>query len=130
MFAVKMIQLIEKHAAKLSDELVSRLAKSDNCAELIKNVPASELKMRTHEIYQNLTDWLLSKTPSEIEERYEGLGMRRAKQGVPFSELLYAFSMTKECLWSYLEQDGLLDDPMELLGDLNLLHSIGRFFDR
>jgi hypothetical protein len=48
--------------------------------------------MRTHEIYRNLSDWLLSKTPSEIEERYEALGMRRAKQGVPFSELLYVAS--------------------------------------
>jgi hypothetical protein len=125
-----MIQLIESHAAKLSDELLSRVEKSGNCAELIKNVPADELKMRTDEIYRNLSDWLLSKTPSEIEERYEALGMRRAKQGVPFSELLYVFSMTKECLWSYMEQDGLLEDPMELLGDLNLLHSIARFFDR
>ena len=46
-------------------------------------------------IYRNLSDWLLSKTPSEIEERYRALGMRRANQGVPFSELLYAFTLTK-----------------------------------
>jgi hypothetical protein len=130
MFALRMIQLIENHAAKLSDDLLIRLQGSDNCVELIKNVPTDELRMRTHEIYRNLSDWLLSKTPSEIEERYKALGARRAQQRVPFSELLYAFSLTKECLWSYLEQDGLLEDPMELLGDLNLLHSIGRFFDR
>lgn len=130
MFALRMIQLIEHHATKLSDELLKRLETSDDCTDLIKKVPADELRTRTHEIYRNLSDWLLSKTPSEIEERYRALGMRRANQGVPFSELLYAFTLTKECLWSYLEQDGLLEDPMELLGDLNLLHSIGRFFDR
>lgn len=107
-----------------------RLESSDSCRELLQKVPTQELKMRTHEIYRNLSDWLLAKTQSEIEEHYLGLGMRRAKQEVPFSELLFAFAATKECLWEHLEQDGLLEDPMELIGDLNLLHSIGRFFDR
>ena len=85
--------------------------------------------MRTHEIYRNLSDWILAKTGSEIEERYVGLGMRRAKQGVPFSEFLFALNATKECLWQYLQQEGLLEDPVELLGDIELLHSLERFFD-
>lgn len=59
-----------------------------------------------------------------------GLGVRRAKQGVPFSQFLFALNVTKECLWTYLEREGLLEFPVEMLGDLDLLHSIGRFFDR
>ncbi|HEX6804792.1 MAG TPA: hypothetical protein VF133_14025 [Terriglobales bacterium] len=130
MFALRMIQLIETHAAKLSEELLYRLERSENCRELTRRVPPEELRMRTHEIYRNLSQWLLEKTQAEIEERYVGLGLRRAAQGVPFSELLYAFSMTKECLWEHLEQDALLEDPLELIGNLNLLHAVGRFFDR
>lgn len=130
MFALRMVQLIEAHAGNLSDELMQRLKTSNSCNELLRNVPAQELKMRTHEIYRNLSDWILAKTESEIEERYVGLGMRRAKQGVPFSEFLFALNATKECLWQYLQQEGLLEDPVELLGDLDLLHSLGRFFDR
>ena len=86
--------------------------------------------MRSREIYQNLSDWLLAKTQPEIEERFVGLGVRRAKQGVPLSDLLYALTVTKDCLWDHLEQDGLFEDPVELIGDLNLMHSVGRFFDR
>ncbi len=130
MFAIRMIQLIEAHAGKLSEELMHRLETSDSCRELLRRVPAQELKMRTHEIYRNLSDWLLEKTQAEIEERYVGIGMRRANKGVPLSELLLAFTATKNCLWEYLEQDSLLEDPVELIGDLNLLRSIGRFFDR
>lgn len=130
MFALRMIQLIEAHANNLSDELMAKLKSSERCHNLIHKVPAHELKMRTHEIYRNLSDWLLAKTESEIEERYVGLGMRRAKQGVPFSEFLFALNATKECLWQYLQQEGLLEDPVELLGDMDLLHSLGRFFDR
>ena len=130
MFALRMFQLIEAHAGKLSEELMGKLESSENCRQLVDKVPAQELRMRTHEIYRHLSDWLLARTQSEIEERYVGLGMRRAKQGVPFSEFLFALSTTKECLWQYLEQQGLLEDPVELLGDMELLHSLGRFFDR
>ena len=129
MFALRMVQLIESHAGALSDELMHRLQKSGNCSDLLQKVPALELKMRTHEIYRNLGDWILAKTESEIEERYVGLGVRRAKQGVPFSQFLFALNITKECLWTFLEREGLLERPVELLGDLDLLHSVGRFFD-
>jgi hypothetical protein len=130
MFALKMVQLIETHAGKLSDELILKLENLKNCPELLRRVPSQELKRRTHEIYRNLGDWLLSKTGSEIEERYIGLGVRRAKQGVPFSEFLVAMNTTKECLWEYLEREDFLDQPVELIGDLNLLHALTRFFDR
>ena len=130
MFALRMVQLIEAHAGNLSDELMGRLKSSGNCNDLLNKVPVQELKMRTHEIYRNLSDWILAKTESEIEERYVGLGMRRAKQGVPFSEFLFALNATKECLWQYLQREGLLEDPVELLGDIELLHSLGHFFDR
>jgi hypothetical protein len=129
MFALRMVQLIEAHAGNLSDELMRRLRGSERCNDLLRKVPSQELKMRTHEIYRNLSDWILAKTGSEIEERYVGLGMRRAKQGVPFSEFLFALNATKECLWQYLQQEGLLEDPVELLGDIELLHSLERFFD-
>jgi hypothetical protein len=33
-------------------------------------------------------------------------------------------------LWDYLQQESLLEGPIELLGDMDLLHSLERFFDR
>jgi hypothetical protein len=130
MFALRMVQLIESHATNLSDELMRRLKNSEVCQDFLHKVPSQEIMMRTHEIYRNLSDWLLSKTESEIEERYVGLGMRRAKQGVPYSQFLFALNQTKECLWEFLQREGLLEYPVELLGDIELLRSLGRFFDR
>jgi hypothetical protein len=129
MFALKMIQHIEAHAGQLSDELMQRLESNESCPELLQKVPRHELELRTHEIYRNLSDWLLSKTGTEIEERYLGVGTRRAKQGVPFSEFFAAITATKDVLWEYLEREDFLGDPVELLGDLDLLHSLARFFD-
>lgn len=87
------------------------------------------MKHRTYEIYRNLTDWMLNKTESEIEEKYSGVGARRAHQGVPFSQLLYAIHATKQHLWEYLLQEGLLE-PGELIGEMDMLHQIEHFFDR
>ena len=130
MFAFKLIQLIETRAEPLSEGLMRRIKKDDRCVELLRRVPSDELRRRSHEIYRNLNDWLRNKTESEIEERYTGLGLRRAKQGVPFPDFVWAVSTTKECLWQLMEEEGLFAEPVDLYGEIELLHSLDRFFDR
>jgi len=130
MFAIRLINLVESQADRLSDGLLQKLKNCEDCRSLVQRVPAEELKRRTYEIYRNLNDWLLTKTESEIEERYVGLGIRRARQGVPFSAFLRAVSITKEHLWEFLQQEGLLEKPLELFWELHLAHSMERFFDR
>ena len=128
MFALRLIRLIEQHADRLSEDLICKLKDRGTCAELLSRVPAAELKHRAYEIYRNVTDWLITKTESEVEERYLGLGARRAHQGVPFSQMLYALQATKENLWGFLRQEGVLE-PTELIGEIDLLFSLERFFD-
>jgi hypothetical protein len=130
MFAVRLVNLIETHADRLSEGLLHKLRSSEQYGELLHRVPPDELQRRTHEIYRNLSDWLLTKTESEIEERYVGIGMRRAHQGVPFSAFLWAITTTKEYLWEFMQREGLLEEPVELFGEIELLHSLERFFDR
>jgi hypothetical protein len=129
MFALRLVRLIEQHAHQLSEGLLKRLQESECCSEFLAHVPESELKYRTYEIYHNVSEWLLSKTESEVEERYLGLGTHRAQQGVPFSQMLFALQTVKEYLWEFLRQEGLLE-PQELLGEMELLYSLERFFDR
>lgn len=129
MFAVRLVHLIETHADKLSEALMHKLKNYDECRELLSKVPAHELKHRTREIYSHLSEWLLSKTLSDVEERYIGLGARRARQGVPFSQVMFAVQTTKHVLWDYLLLEGLLE-PEDLIGEMELVRSLGQFFDR
>jgi len=87
------------------------------------------VKHRTYEIYRHLGDWLLSKTLSEVEERYIGIGARRARQNVPFSGVMFAIQTTKHVLWDYLLLEGLLE-PEDLIGEMELVRSLEQFFDR
>lgn len=129
MYPTKLIQLIETHAEKLTEGLLHRVEHSDRCPHLLKNVPHEELKRRVYEIYHQLNEWVRNTTQTEIEERYLGIGMRRARQGVPFSELLWAITTVKEYLCHCLEQEGVLEEPVDLYGDWQLLQSVEQFFD-
>jgi hypothetical protein len=129
MFAFKLIQLIETRAEPLSEGLMRRIKNDDRCIELARRVHPDELRRRSHEIYFNLNDWLQNKTKSEIEDNYIALGMRRAKQGVPYTALLWAISATKEHLWKFMEAEGIFTEPIDMLGCMDLLHSLDRFFD-
>ena len=129
MFPIKLVQLIEAHADDLSEGLIQKLKSSETCSDLFRKVSADELKRRSYEIYRHLSDWLILKTESEVEERYIGLGMRRARQGVPFSQFLWAVNLTKEHLWQYLQREGVLEEPVEFYGAMQLLQSSEQFFD-
>ncbi len=129
MFALRLVRLVEQHADQLAEALLKKLKDSESCNDLLSLVPDSELKHRTYEIYKNVSEWLLSKTESEVEERYLGLGARRANQDVPFSQMLYAIQTVKENLWDFLRQEDFMESQ-ELLGEMELLYSLERFFDR
>jgi len=129
MLAVRLVKLIEKHSEQLSRELSEKVWDSPRCSDLHK-VPPNELDARTHEIYRNLSDWLLDKTEAELERRYTELGARRAEQGVAYSHFLWAIISTKEHMRAFVQREGLSDTAMELHGDLELLFLLGQFFDR
>jgi len=129
MLAGRLVRLIEKHSEQLSRELSEKVWNSPRCSDLHK-VPANELEARTHEIYRNLSDWLLDKTEAELERRYTELGARRAQQGVAYSHFLWAITSTKEHMRAFVQREGLSDTAMELHGELELLFLLGKFFDR
>ena len=128
MLAVRLVRLIEKHSEQLSRELSEKVWNSPRCSDLHK-VPPEELEARTHEIYRNLSDWLLDKTEAELEQRYTELGARRAEQGVAYSHFLWAIIATREHLRTFVQREGLSDSAMELHGELELLHLLGQFFN-
>lgn len=128
MFALKLARLIENHADELSERLMQKLKTSGRCSELINKVPPDELKRRTREVYENLSHWLTTRTESEIEEGYIGLGARRARQGVPFSQFLWAICATKEQLWEFL-REAVFEEPGDFWGGMELAHPVAQFFD-
>ena len=129
MLTGRLVRLIEKNSEKLARELSEKVWNSPRCSDLHK-VPPDELQARTREIYQNLNNWLMDMTESEIERRYTELGARRAAQGVAYSHFLWAITATREHMTAFVQREGLSDSAVELHGELELMHVLSQFFDR
>jgi hypothetical protein len=75
-------------------------------------------------------EWLVAETDAPIEARYVKLWRLRAQQGVPFSHLFWAVCITRDFLTDYIQQECLIDEPVEFWGGVILLRSLNQFFDR
>jgi hypothetical protein len=129
MLALRLANVIEAHADRLSADLIHRLEQDPRCSDLRK-VPEPELINRSYEIYSHLSEWAIDKSDKELEQAYTRLGMRRAEQGVAYSQLLYAILKSKEQLWTFLRNDVPITSPVELYGEMELFQLVDQFFDR
>ena len=130
MRAVRLVQHMKTNAERVSEEVVTKIRASQRCVELVNKLSPEEQKRSTADIYRDLTVWLTSESDSTIERRYVVLGLLRAQQGIPFSELFWAVCIAHEHLWQYMQQECLLDEPVEFWGGVILLRSMAQFFDR
>jgi hypothetical protein len=130
MRAIKLVQHMKANADRMSEEMIQRIRSSDRCSELLRRVPAEEQKRYALEVYRDLTDWLAVEIDSVVECRYVDLGIQRAHQRVPFSQVFWAACIARDYLWEYMQQECLLEEPVEFWGGVMLLHSLNKFFDR
>jgi hypothetical protein len=129
MFAYRLVRLIETHSQDLADGLLHKVQNSDLSVDY-RNVPAEELQQRVFEIYRHLGEWLMGKSEFDIEKRYKEIGAKRAEQGVPLSQMAWVIVLTKENLWEYLKKESVLERPVEVFGELEMLQLLDQFFDR
>jgi len=88
------------------------------------------LRRQIEEILQHLSEWLLTKTGDDIEQRFFELGERRASQWVTLSDFRWAIAVIKKHLWEFLERQGFKRGPVEIHGEVELLRLLDRFLDR
>lgn len=129
MFSYRLVRLIESHADALAAGLEEKVHDNMQVAHF-RQVPAHELRERVYEIYRHVGEWLLGRNELDIEHRYREIGARRARQGVPLSEVIQAIVLTKENLWEFLKSEAVMDRAVEIMGELELLQMLEMFFDR
>ena len=129
MLAYRLVRLIETHSDALAAGLLAKVQTSE-MTRAYRNVAPEELQQRVYEVYRHLGEWLLGKSEFDIEQRYEEIGTRRAHQGVPISELIWVIVLTKENLWEFLKRESIMDRPVEVFGELEMMQLLDQFFDR
>ncbi|MGH9521911.1 MAG: hypothetical protein ACRD3E_05215 [Terriglobales bacterium] len=129
MLGTRLVNLIEHKSDELSKGMAEKL-RSSSRTEGYRNLSQSELAKAAREVFSNLSEWLMTKTESDIELRYTGLGSQRAKQHIPLPQLVWAILMTKEHLLAFLRREGMVESPLQVYGELELLQLLDLFFDR
>lgn len=129
MLGSKFARLIEKHRESLSKGLVQKLMTSERTFTF-RLVPEHELIHDAQVLYSNLTDWLITRTELDVQQRYMQIGARRAHQGIPVNQYIWALVISKEHLWVFLQREAVADGALELLGELEFLLAMEQFFDR
>jgi len=128
MVALRLVRLIESHSEQLADSLVHKLHTSER-TPAYRKIPAETLRKAVLDVYQNLGEWLMTKTDSDVELRYKELAARRS-QDIPLSQFMASMLMTKEHLWSYLRREAMSEGALQLYGELEFLQSLTNFYDR
>lgn len=126
MYAIRIAHLLDTRADTTTDRAIEKLLSKGSYSTL-RVVPAQELKKEIRDIYYHLAESLLLNVGPNLDERYIVLGMRRAQEGVVFSDFVLSLLAAKECLWECIEQECLQEDPQE---SLDLLAFVSRLFDR
>lgn len=130
MMLYRLVRLIESHSEALSTCLLDQVGKSELTSRYQSNVPPEDLKERVHEIYGHLGEWLMGKDELSLKQRYAQIGARRARQRVPLSEVIWVIVMTKDNLWEFIKRESILERPVEVFGELEMLQLLEQFFDR
>jgi len=129
MLALRLVRLIETHSEKLSAKILGTFLNSEQCSDL-RRLPAEELHARTHELLEHINEWLTARTEQELAARYTELGARRKAQGVRLSHIIWALDETREQLHQFIRAEGMMDNTVELVGMMELMRRLDRFFDR
>jgi len=129
MIGNRLFQIVESHSQELAVNLARKLRTSERTPGY-RAIPEEDLVKLALQVYENLSDWLLTKTVSDIELQYSQLGERRAKEGIPLSQLIWALLMSKEELWSLLQHERLADRILELYGEREFARMLDNFFDQ
>src|SRR5215475_7414778 len=120
MIALRLVRLVEAHSDKIARGLLAKIRNSSRTSQMQK-IPDSELLANTHELLDHLSEWLLTKTQSDIAVRYRAAGARLMSQEVPLAEACWLLIMTKDHLWEFLQKQGFLRSPVQLYGEMELL---------
>ncbi len=129
MLGLKLVRLIEKHCEDVAESLMAKLRTSER-TPAYRKIDKDELRASLVALYAHLEEWLLSKTDSDVEQHFRAVGTRRAKEGVPSSEVAWALMLSKQQLWSFVYREAAAEKALELYGELEFLETLDRFFDR
>lgn len=128
MVSTRLIQRIESHWEEIAAKVIEQVRR-DEAVRHYSGLSESEIRERAHDLVVNLAYWQVSLNDPGIAARYEHLGRRRYREGIPLHEVVYKLTLIRRQLAAYVMEQNLNLSPLEIYEELDLLRSLMRFFD-
>jgi hypothetical protein len=126
----KFVDLIEKNADELSKKWMKQV-KSHSGTPTYHDYDEKKLYERAFSVYSQLGRWLShDTTKADIKKIYTALGEQRRKECFKLSEVIQALIITRRILWFKVQDEGFLDNVLDLNLAMGLNNQVILFFDR
>jgi hypothetical protein len=128
MFAEMLVRRIEKNWMEIAESIVRRVNRDPHVPHY-HQLPDQDIIQRAKDIANNLGHWMERRNDIELVERYEWLGRKRFKEGVPLPEVLRVIHTIKGQIIEYAREQHLEFSPLEMHAETELVRALGRCFD-
>ena len=126
----RLVHLIENSADELAHEVVAALKKHPE-TETYHGLSEKDIYDRARRVFANLGQWIAQQTErDDVARYYLALGAQRREEGIPLSQVLHAFTISRRVLWQNVIEHGLLDTVYDFIQALELQHQVLLFFER
>lgn len=128
MVSPRLIQQIELNWERIATQVIEQV-RTDARVAHYHHLPAQDIRDRARDLVNNLGHWLTSRNEDELARRYESLGVRRCREGIPISEVLYKINLLKTKIGQYARETYPSSDAVSIYGELELVRAVTVFFD-
>ncbi|MBI4881132.1 MAG: RsbRD N-terminal domain-containing protein [Planctomycetes bacterium] len=126
----KLVEISEQNADELTRQWLQRV-RSDPNTSTYRGFDEKELYDRAYDVFHRLGKWISHETTKqEIEAVYTALGRERRREGFALAEVILALIFSRQILWDRIQNEGLLDNALDLHNALELRNRVAQFFDR
>jgi hypothetical protein len=138
MLSWQLIQLIELHQEEITNRIIHEVRRRTDLNHLRK-LKDVDLRNRGRQILAYLGHWLTAENEDQLARQYEEIGKTRFEESIPLHESVRALVIIKDKMIDFVREQGLRNDSvelyvglysyLELYGEEQLEHRVGRFFD-
>lgn len=128
MFAEMLVHRIEKNWMVIAESILAKVRRDPSLPHY-HALPGEDIRQRAKDIANNLGHWMQRRNDQELVARYEWLGRKRCKEGVPLAEVVRVIQTIKTQIIEYAREQHLDYLPLEMHAETELVRALGRCFD-
>nr|MCU0227643.1 hypothetical protein [Bryobacterales bacterium] len=108
---------------------IERRVRRDASLPHYHSLPSHDIMQRGKDIANNLGHWMQRRNDMELVDKYEWLGRKRYREGIPLAEVMRVIYAIKTQIIEFAREQHLDYSPLEMQAETELVRALGRCFD-